>query len=439
MKKFTLKNILFISIFLMAGLSGMTSISLAQSDPWTFKTPMPIGRGFTSGTVVDGKIYITGGFPSHYSVTAANEMYDPLTDTWTEMDSMPAGRCAHATCTFNGKIYVFGGLHPDPYSYAKNNVYEYDPQTGTWTQKANMPYENAFCGIAVLNDTIYLIGGTTNFYEPPITTVMAYDPVTETWTEKAPLSSARAFMSACVVDGKIYIFGGGDENLLSISYKFVEVYDPETNTWTAKTDIPTSRFGLGTCAMNGKIYAVGGVTDGIVVVTANEMYDPATDTWITKHPLQERRHTYFFGSVGDKIYAIGGSYPDPHNPSEPVILTSVEEYDPGSDTVIVTSVESSHDRNLASSGIYQVYPIPFNQEVRVKYELPKQARVVLQVMNLLGQEVCILVDEDKPAGLYEATWDGKNKYGKQMASGIYFCTLIINSEFSGTKKLILQK
>jgi N-acetylneuraminic acid mutarotase len=441
MKKFTKGNILFIGILLLTGLSGMTSVILAQDGPWTFKTPIPTGRGFTTGTVIDGKIYVTGGFPTHHSVTTANEMYDPEADTWTEMDSMPAGRCAHATCTFDGKMYVFGGLSVSPYGYANNNVWEYDPQADTWTQKADMPYENAFCGIAVLNDTIYLIGGTTNFYEPPITTVMAYEPVTETWTEKAPLSSARAFMSACVFDGKIYIFGGGDENLLTISYKYVEAYDPATNTWTSKTDMPTGRFGVGTCAMDDKVYAVGGVSNGIVVVTKNEMYDPATDTWTTKSSLQELRHTYFFGSVGDKIYAIGGSYPDPGNTSEPVILTttSVEEYDPAADTTIATSIERYQGTALASTGLYNAYPNPFNQLVTIKYELPVRSRVVINIINLLGQEVITLVDENMPAGLHEVMWDGKNSDGQQMEAGIYFATLTFNNKFSGTTKLLLQK
>jgi hypothetical protein len=441
MKKFTWKYILFISMLLLTGLSGITSIVLAQTNPWTFKSPIPTGRGFTSGTVIDGKIYVTGGFPSHYSVTVANEMYDPETDIWTEMDTMPAGRCAHATCTFNGKMYVFGGLSVSPYGYANNNVYEYDPQTNTWTQKADMPYENAFCGIAVLNDTIYLIGGTTNFYEPPITTVMAYEPVTETWTEKAPLSSARAFMSASVVDGKIYIFGGSDENLHDYAFNYVEVYDPATNTWAARTDMPTSRFVLGTCLMNGKVYAVAGITDKLNVIPTNEMYEPATDTWTTKSPMQQRRHTFFFGSVGDKIYAIGGSYPDPKNPSVPVILTttSVEEYDPAADTIIITSVESYGGIDQASLSIYQAYPNPFDEEIKIQYELKNQARVVVNILNQLGQEVLTLVDEDMPAGLHEVKWDGKNVYGQQMESGIYLCTLIVNNEFSGTRKLILQK
>jgi N-acetylneuraminic acid mutarotase len=296
--------------------------ALAQ---WTFKTPMPTGRGFTSGTIVDGKIYMIGGFPTHNSVTTANEMYDPATDTWTSMTSMPEGRCANAICTYDGKIYVFGGVSPDPYASAKNNVYLYDPQTDTWTQKANMPNANAFCGIAVVNDTIYLIGGMLNYAAPPDSTLMVYYPLTDTWEEKTPMPTARGMLSACTLDGKIYAIGG-TMNFLTSSYNVVEIYDPATNTWdTTKEDMPTARVSLATCVMDGKIYAVGGY-DYPVMYTVNEVYDPVLDTWTTKDPMQETRQTFFLGSVGDKIYAIGGSYPDPQNPAMPVILNSVEAY-----------------------------------------------------------------------------------------------------------------
>jgi len=319
-----MKKAILITMVLAFGVAG---VSYAVEDTWTYKADMPTARGFTSGCVVDGKIYVIGGFPTHYSVTTAVEMYDPATDTWTRMANMPSGRCGHATCTLDGKIYVFGGTSPDGYSSAKKNVYLYDPQTDSCTQKADMPYANAFCGIAVVNDTIYLIGGTTNLFSPPISTAMAYDPVTESWTRKADMPTARSSLSACVVDGKIYTFGGADQNLLSYAYKSVEVYDPATNTWTTKTDMSTGLFGLGTCAMNGKIYAVGGVTNGLRVVNTNKLYDPVTDTWATKSPLQVKRQTFFLGSVGNKIYAIGGSYPD--SQGEPVIPTSVEEFDTG--------------------------------------------------------------------------------------------------------------
>ncbi len=76
---------------------GLAGIVVAAGDTWTYKAIMPTARGFVSGCVLDGKLYVIGGFPSHYSVTAAVEMYDPATDAWTRRADMPAARCGHAT------------------------------------------------------------------------------------------------------------------------------------------------------------------------------------------------------------------------------------------------------------------------------------------------------------------------------------------------------
>ncbi|HUT46643.1 MAG TPA: kelch repeat-containing protein [Sedimentisphaerales bacterium] len=349
----------------------LATVSLAAEDTWTYKADMPTARGFVSGTVVDGKIYVIGGFPTHSSVTQANEMYAPATDTWTPMAGMPVGRTGHATCACDDKIYVFGGVHPDPYASAKNNVYVYDPQTDTWTQKADMPYANAFCGIAVVNDTIYLIGGAPKFFSPPISTVMAYDPVSDSWTQKADMPHDRAYFSACVVDGKIYTFGGSDENISTNTFNFVEVYDPATNSWTSKSNMPIARGALGTCVMNGQIYAVGGVTNGLEVITLNQIYDPVMDAWTTKSPLQQKRISYFLGAVGDKIYAIGGSHPDDQNPNVPVVLNSVEEYDPNPLVVdfngdgIVDSADMCMmiDYWGTDESLYDIAPRPFGDGI----------------------------------------------------------------------------
>lgn len=39
---------------------------------------------------------------------------------------------------------------------------------------------------------------------------------------------------------------------------------------------------------------------------------------------------------------------------------------------------------------------------------------------MLGQEIRTLVNEEKPVGVYEVTWDGKDDYGHRVASGVYF-------------------
>jgi N-acetylneuraminic acid mutarotase len=421
------------TVFMVIHLSCLTVLSFAQNNSWTYKAPMPTSRGFTSGAVVNEKIYVIGGFPTHTSVTPANEMYDPATDSWTKMADMPEGRCANAICAYKGKIYVFGGVSSNPYASATNSIFVYDPQTDSWTQKTNMPYKNAFCGIAVVNDTIYLTGGMQGYASPPISSLWAYVPLTDSWTEKAPMPTARGMLSACALNGKIYAIGG-TLNFLTSSFDIVEVYDPETNIWTTEIPMPTSRVSLATCVLKDEIYAVGGY-DYPLMYALNETYNPELDEWTTKAPMQETRQTFFLGAVGDKIYAIGGSYPNPQNPAMPVILNSVEEFN-----IMTTGVENRHGEEGHSNQLKlgQNYPNPFSSTTTIPYELFHQTHVKLSVYDLLGRKVSIPVNQNQPPGKYQVAFSGE-----KLARGIYYYQIQAKSEydfqFSDTRKFILIK
>ncbi len=65
------------------------------------------------------------------------------------------------------------------------------------------------------------------------------------------------------------------------------------------------------------------------------------------------------------------------------------------------------------------YPNPFNPSTQIRFGLPANSRVRMQIMNIRGQTVRVLVDEDTPAGWHTVTWDGKNESGRDVASGIY--------------------
>jgi hypothetical protein len=86
----------------------------------------------------------------------------------------------------------------------------------------------------------------------------------------------------------------------------------------------------------------------------------------------------------------------------------------------------------------QNYPNPFNPETTIRYQTPKNMRVTLRIFNALGQVIRVLVDEDKPAGYYTATWDGRNELGKQVNSGIYWYRLEAGN-YVETKKMIMAK
>ena len=65
------------------------------------------------------------------------------------------------------------------------------------------------------------------------------------------------------------------------------------------------------------------------------------------------------------------------------------------------------------------YPNPFNPTTQIKFGLPAATHVRLQIMNVRGQTIRVLVDEQRAAGWYTVTWDSKNEAGRDVASGIY--------------------
>ncbi len=83
--------------------------------------------------------------------------------------------------------------------------------------------------------------------------------------------------------------------------------------------------------------------------------------------------------------------------------------------------------------LYQNYPNPFNPVTTIRYYIPKAGLVNLKVYDLLGREIAILINEEKPAGRYEVEFNGAG-----LPSGVYFYTLQ-SGNFKETKKFILMK
>lgn len=81
----------------------------------------------------------------------------------------------------------------------------------------------------------------------------------------------------------------------------------------------------------------------------------------------------------------------------------------------------------------QNYTNPFNPETSIDYIVQSISPVKLEVYNILGQKVAILVDEIKPVGSYQVTFDGS-----KMSSGIYLYQLRTSTQVI-TNKMILLK
>lgn len=86
----------------------------------------------------------------------------------------------------------------------------------------------------------------------------------------------------------------------------------------------------------------------------------------------------------------------------------------------------------------QNYPNPFNPETNIAFSIPDNRKVKLEIINLLGQKVKILLNENLPAGHHVVTWDGRDELGFMAATGVYFYRLIAG-EHTQSKKMVLLK
>ncbi|HNX00453.1 MAG TPA: T9SS type A sorting domain-containing protein, partial [Candidatus Cloacimonadota bacterium] len=85
----------------------------------------------------------------------------------------------------------------------------------------------------------------------------------------------------------------------------------------------------------------------------------------------------------------------------------------------------THDPNAAATmfSLSQNYPNPFNPETTIRYSLPANGQVRMEIYNIKGQKVRTLLNDWQTAGNHEITWYGTDNHDKSVSSGVYFYRL----------------
>jgi len=86
----------------------------------------------------------------------------------------------------------------------------------------------------------------------------------------------------------------------------------------------------------------------------------------------------------------------------------------------------------------QNYPNPFNDQTIIEFFLPEDAPIRITVYDILGREIIILSDKILVAGTYKTRWDGRDKIGLRVPTGIYFYRFDTVT-YSDVKKMIYLK
>jgi hypothetical protein len=84
------------------------------------------------------------------------------------------------------------------------------------------------------------------------------------------------------------------------------------------------------------------------------------------------------------------------------------------------------------------YPNPFNPRTTISFNLEAPAYTVVEIYNIMGQKVKMLVASYLGQGISSIAWDGTDDYGKPASSGIYFYAIRSGDHFE-TKKMTLLR
>lgn len=84
------------------------------------------------------------------------------------------------------------------------------------------------------------------------------------------------------------------------------------------------------------------------------------------------------------------------------------------------------------------YPNPFNPSCRIPFELPRSARVVINIYDSRGTLVRSLVNDIRNQGYHSAVWDARDDAGRALPSGIYLVRMQAE-DFSLNRKILLMR
>tara|TARA_B100001758_G_C18221097_1_gene510306 strand:- start:20 stop:892 length:873 start_codon:yes stop_codon:yes gene_type:complete len=126
------------------------------------------------------------------------------------------------------------------------------------------------------------------------------------------------------------------------------------------------------------------------------------------------------------------------------IEASDEEFIISSNTtgnfVLTRTFLSTHDNNLIPKAftLHQNYPNPFNPTTRIQYDLPESKFVNINIYDVIGRKIKLLVNNVQDAGYRSVYWDATNNLGQPVSAGMYIYT-IQAGEFVQTRKMVLMK
>jgi hypothetical protein len=295
-------------ILLLAGATGAPRAAARPSPEWRTLAPAPTPRTEAAAAVLDGEIYLIGGYAPPAVTVPIVEIYDPTRDEWRPGPPLPVPVNHAAAAVAGDTIYVFGGflgyaLGSQFSAIARPTDVAYALRDGAWEAVAPLPAARAAGGAAAVGDEIYVVGGVLEDGSNA-RTMLVYDVAGDVWSERKGPSLPRQHLGVTAAKGSVFALGGRFD-LLNSNVSVADRFAPGSG-WVSSPMMPTARGGLGAAATdNGFVVAVGGEGPSSTHPQA-EAFSVARRRWLSLPPLPTPRHGLGVVAVGNTVYAIAG-------------------------------------------------------------------------------------------------------------------------------------
>jgi len=244
---------------------------------------------------------------------------------WIEVAPLPGRREGIVGGVMDGKVFIVGGYDGQD---NMGQLFSYSPHSNSWRTEAAMPVPRSDLAAAAINEnTLLAIGGETECSAAGITRpgicnltiTESYDSVTGNWTTRKPLNVARRGLGIAVDSTANAVYAIGGMNCKTNCYKddveylsVVERWNSTAASWEFLPSMPTPRRDLGTAFVHGKVWVVGGcnsphASSSCKALDAVEVFDPAKNRWASGPPLPVPLHGIALAFTQEALYVFGGA------------------------------------------------------------------------------------------------------------------------------------
>ncbi|XP_077294182.1 kelch-like protein 7 [Arctopsyche grandis] len=171
----------------------------SKTGDWQIIAPLLLAVYHHSASVVNDKIYVTGGLTRQNAKQMSSnkvQMYSVETNSWTYRAQMIQGREDHSSVEFKGLLFVAGGYIRQTSIYL-DSVEHYDPIANLWTAFTRLPKPAFGISLCCYKHKLLSIGGYDG--KNDLSDVWEYDKTCTTWKASKSLSRERAIFTAHVI------------------------------------------------------------------------------------------------------------------------------------------------------------------------------------------------------------------------------------------------